>query len=733
MLKIKNEAYLDDEEQFWDYNTGEVSGNDLFDTSKTGMSYYDDFLKDLKYMQDEKNLTADIVMMSPMEYFEGCAEIFNSDVNKQIEYTKADKKTIEHLKEVINKYHKKFPITFLNYAERTQEGRHRMLTAAELTSWDTKFPVMVIKYFDEDRQKEIDDEKKRAELSNTLYFACKNAKMYNYANYDEFKQQVVYELEKKLGDGAVSENDVTVQEKGNMIVVSYSGVSEEIYKDEINLKEPDTDDDFDIKWDDIDLDDFDLDDFDDIDTYLSKLKDDVKEDYAVKEGMDMLKIVNESEREDGEVEPLKKITNEMISEAKDLFKSRISNDVDWSSFIDDDGNIISYEGWGHFNLVSDIYDKMKSIPVESKFNSESDPYQYDVYSLNVSMLEDALIRSGWIQFSMDGGGFFAVKNPNNKQYYAIEDCLEFAERNGMTDFSYFCGKTINFNLKSESPSDAVKKIRRFHSLGGNLTESSSVYNAVSKCFGQRARLDTNNRGQQKKLKSILQKYGINSDEYVGKYVLHHGDGNHNEDDINNLYLFPTKLHNGITGSASSQFVSILKDCDEFKNLSDKDIISCLDYYVYLSRGIMDKPDCYTDDMTNRLNELQSKYAEVVAGVTVSRYNDKNNGVIKLSDLIETHELQLPLKLGEKYKSDRDVTDRVSKSQLKDRAKKHKKHSKGLGWYKGANFNSNAGDVEKGIEVFNNSADVGAVGSADGGMGESLSRLEALHILNKEEM
>ena len=59
------------------------------------------------------------------------------------------------------------------------------------------------------------------------------------------------------------------------------------------------------------------------------------------------------------------------------------------------------------------------------------------------------------------------------------------------------------------------------------------------------------------------------------------------------------------------------------------------------------------------------------------------------------------------------------NELEQRAKKHRKKSKGLGWYPGANFNSDAGDVEKGIEVFNNST---SIGSGEGtAMGESIEK------------
>ena len=66
-----------------------------------------------------------------------------------------------------------------------------------------------------------------------------------------------------------------------------------------------------------------------------------------------------------------------------------------------------------------------------------------------------------------------------------------------------------------------------------------------------------------------------------------------------------------------------------------------------------------------------------------------------------------------YAKDNKLLDESTTNELEQRAKKHRKKNKGLGWYPGANFNSNAGDVEKSIEVFNNST--GDLGSGDTGM------------------
>ncbi len=69
---------------------------------------------------------------------------------------------------------------------------------------------------------------------------------------------------------------------------------------------------------------------------------------------------------------------------------------------------------------------------------------------------------------------------------------------------------------------------------------------------------------------------------------------------------------------------------------------------------------------------------------------------------------------EPYKNNKSKSRVTESNELEQRAKKHKKKSKGRGWH----MSVNAGDVEKGIEVFNNST---SLGSGEGtAMGESVS-------------
>ena len=84
--------------------------------------------------------------MTPMQYFEACAVGFGTSVQSQIRQVANDKETIDLLNEVIDKYNRRFPITYLDYSGTYfgQEGRHRMYVAGERYGWNTKYPVLVI-------------------------------------------------------------------------------------------------------------------------------------------------------------------------------------------------------------------------------------------------------------------------------------------------------------------------------------------------------------------------------------------------------------------------------------------------------------------------------------------------------------------------------------------------------------------------------------------------------------
>lgn len=113
-----------------------------FSTTSTGMSYYNDFLTEegASYMLKAKGLKAYIAEMSPKEYLTRCAkEIFKSTIENQVRAL--SKENLPRYKGLMQSG-TKFDMPVLNYAETTQEGRHRAYVANELGI--KKIPVLIV-------------------------------------------------------------------------------------------------------------------------------------------------------------------------------------------------------------------------------------------------------------------------------------------------------------------------------------------------------------------------------------------------------------------------------------------------------------------------------------------------------------------------------------------------------------------------------------------------------------
>ena len=138
------------------YIRAAVSPDSVFDVGDTHVSYYNEFLDPdgQKYMQNSKNRTGEIVYMSPDEYFKICAEdIFGIPIQKLKDQRAANADAIAEYTEAM-KRGDKFPLCFVNYADKSQEGLHRMMAAGNAFGWDTKFPVLVVKALDGDLEKQ---------------------------------------------------------------------------------------------------------------------------------------------------------------------------------------------------------------------------------------------------------------------------------------------------------------------------------------------------------------------------------------------------------------------------------------------------------------------------------------------------------------------------------------------------------------------------------------------------
>jgi len=122
----------------------------------TGTSYYNDFLntEELAYKQKAKNRDGKIVLMTPNEYFSECSKHgFDEFVSVEnlMEQRRYDKELNNQYMADMEKGDK-FPVCYINYADNCQEGLHRMIAAGDLYGWDTKFPVLIVTAFDEERE-----------------------------------------------------------------------------------------------------------------------------------------------------------------------------------------------------------------------------------------------------------------------------------------------------------------------------------------------------------------------------------------------------------------------------------------------------------------------------------------------------------------------------------------------------------------------------------------------------
>ena len=263
--------YLDKEEKFYDYGTGRVSGKDVIDITKTGTSFYDDFLtnKGREYLKNKHNLKGEIQYMTPNEYFSACGKYGfpRGDISPEtLKHQRAnDVNTIEHLKEVILKYKKKFPLPYINIADRGQEGLHRFYVIGELFGWDShKYPVLIITHADEEEAKKRELAKRANEISSNIRYAIKDTLRYYFESFDEFKEQLQWSLDEhfRFDDSIEKPVEFSIVEDPddpNYYIVKVDIGDADFEKASIHYVEPketEEPDDLDLDLDDIDIDDF---------------------------------------------------------------------------------------------------------------------------------------------------------------------------------------------------------------------------------------------------------------------------------------------------------------------------------------------------------------------------------------------------------------------------------------------------------------------------------------------
>ena len=218
------EDYLDDENKFWNYNTRPIDGDNIFDPYVGESSYARAMIKLAESRKvDKEGHYAGYVEMSPREYFNACAKGFGIPAKDQINTVSNDKGVIQTLNTILDKYKVRFPVAYLDYSFNnfSQEGRHRMYVAGERVGWDKKFPVLVI-------HTTAEGDKARYEERITRYIskALSKAEQYTYSNFDEIKEQFMYDIEDLL-----SNPKVEFKETADTYIFIVNGVEYEEEKD----------------------------------------------------------------------------------------------------------------------------------------------------------------------------------------------------------------------------------------------------------------------------------------------------------------------------------------------------------------------------------------------------------------------------------------------------------------------------------------------------------------------
>lgn len=207
-----------------------LEGPDIFDlTAKGESSEFRELLRS-EEARKAQNVELEIQHLTPIEYFEGCAKIFGNSSENQLRQVKYDKSIINHLMGVLNRG-EKFPLTYLNYANKSQEGRHRMCAAGELYGWDKKYPVAVFTVADEDTERRRIQEAEEERIWKLIDGVIQRAWKFSYRSIEELREELIYLLSNDIKD---IDSKLTIVESNRDLIIKVDGVEYFIEKNSFN-------------------------------------------------------------------------------------------------------------------------------------------------------------------------------------------------------------------------------------------------------------------------------------------------------------------------------------------------------------------------------------------------------------------------------------------------------------------------------------------------------------------
>ena len=132
-----------------------------------------------------------------------------------------------------------------------------MYVAGEMFGWETKFPVLIINWYDQELHDKREKEEKEFDIKIKIKNAIKDALQYKYRNIDELLSQLPFSINRAFYVSFDEpDKEFTTKDHNDKIEIIVDGVSEFLDKEDIKYEESDEDD-LDIdEYDDIDEEDF---------------------------------------------------------------------------------------------------------------------------------------------------------------------------------------------------------------------------------------------------------------------------------------------------------------------------------------------------------------------------------------------------------------------------------------------------------------------------------------------
>lgn len=163
-----------------------MDGDDYFDKT-TDTSFYNDIMRKPEYMFWNKGYVGKIIYITPIKYFELCARMQRTSIEEQESYIDKNS-SYKYMEDMLKG--DKFPMPFIDYSAKRQEGRHRSY-AIKMINPAIKMPVLIVSDRIDDKNFIVDLVKK-GESFDDFVKICKHMDVpYNETYYIKIKNNTL--------------------------------------------------------------------------------------------------------------------------------------------------------------------------------------------------------------------------------------------------------------------------------------------------------------------------------------------------------------------------------------------------------------------------------------------------------------------------------------------------------------------------------------------------------------